>query len=223
MIILIGDLHGEFGYLPNILKDVPNDATLIQVGDFGVYRELKDQWERMIDQLDRFEKPIYFIDGNHEELPLFYDPDVIEPQKVWKNLIWIPRGTVMEIDGYRIGFMGGAASPDRVLRTEGLSWWPQEAISYGEFERMLQQEGPIDLLITHTPPDSVVRRHFRHPSILFSSWRLPSDWKDWSAIAVEKIWNHFGQPALVCGHFHKTIQDGNVRILDINEVLEWNG
>lgn len=222
---ILGDVHGEFEFLPTILKDVPDDGQIIQIGDFGVYREYKDRWNKIAAQLDRFEKPIWFIDGNHEEFPLFYDPDQIEPYKVpgWDRLMWIPRGLVLEIEGRRIGFMGGAASPDRYHRTEGLDWWPQEAISYGEFERMMQNEGPIDFLITHSPPQRIVSKYFRHPSLTAPSWRLSPSWRDWSALAVEKIWDHFGNPDLVCGHFHARIKDGNCRILDINELVLWEG
>lgn len=222
-IYVIGDIHGEFEFLPNILKEVPDDGIIIQVGDFGVYREYRERWEKVARQLERFKNPIYFIDGNHEEFPLFYNPDQMGPMHVWERLIWIPRGTVMEFDGIRVGFMGGAASADKVHRTEGLSWWPQELISYGEFERMLQNEKPINLLITHSPPQRIISRHFRHPSFTAPSWRLPPDWKDWSASAVEKAWDHFDNPDLICGHMHASVKDENCRILDINELVVWEG
>jgi len=226
---LVGDLHGEFGFLPNILKDVPNDATIVQVGDFGVYRSLRNEWEKVLPQLDRFKNPIYFIDGNHEEFPIFYDVDTTVPRNIWPKLTWIPRGTVMEINGLRVGFMGGAASPDKALRKEGMDWWPQEAISYGEFERMVSHS-KVDLLVTHSPPESIVKQYFRHPAFQYPAWKLSPKWRDWSAVAVEKIWEHLEFPPIVCGHFHSDITHrhpvGNgeystVRILDIAEVLKW--
>jgi len=219
-IYVIGDIHGGFEFLPNILKDVHPSAFVVQVGDFGVYREYKSRWEKVVKDIKQH---IFFIDGNHEEFPLFYDPDRRVPLPVWPQLTWIPRGTVLEVNGYRIGFMGGAASVDKALRTEGLDWWPQEVISYGEFERMLKNEGPIDLLITHTPPQRIISRRFRHPSMVAPSWRLSPDWIDWSAVAVEKIWDHFDNPDLICGHFHSSFKDENCRALDINELVVWEG
>ena len=46
----------------------------------------------------------------------------------------------------------------------------------------------------------------------------PAAWRDPSAINIETLWDAVGNPPLVCGHMHRSLVDGNVRILDINEV-----
>ena len=217
MIVFIGDLHGGFEWLPNILKHVPRDATLIQVGDFGFwYGHPQELWERIWPELG-FEKPMYAIDGNHEYYPMF--KGATEPTEIWEGVIYIPRSTVLDIEDYKIGFMGGGGSIDYMFRKEGVSWFKEEQISHAEFER-LHSVDYIDILVTHVPPTSACKAHFMHPSVAFPSWGLPKDWRDPSQDKVEDLWLKFGKPPLICGHMHKSVTYENVRMLAINEVYE---
>jgi len=215
MIVFIGDIHGQFEWLPNILKHVPKDATLIQVGDFGFWHgHPKKEWNRIWPTLG-FEKPMYAIDGNHEYLPMFRD--MVDPTEIWEGVIYLPRGTVLDIEGYKIGFMGGAGSIDYMFRMPGVSWFAEEQISDEQFDRLFGVDH-IDILVTHAPPTSVARAHFIHPSAAFPSWGLPGDWFDPSQDKVERLWTKFGKPPLICGHMHRSIVHDTCRILDINEV-----
>jgi len=225
MIVFIGDLHGAFEWLPTILKNVPRYATLIQVGDFGFWPGHYEMlWKRY--WVGRpgyfpglgFEKPMHIIDGNHEYFPMFYDKT--EPTEIWEGALYIPRGTVMEIDGLRIGFMGGGGSVDYKLRKLGVDWFLEEQISDEQFEKLYNAD-PVDILVTHVPPTNITELNFPHPSVSFPSWRIPSDWKDASQDKVQKIWEKHGEPPLICGHMHKSVIYDNVRILEINEVYEW--
>jgi hypothetical protein len=68
-------------------------------------------------------------------------------QPSWKHM---PRGSVLEVDGYRVMFFGGASSIDKAWRVEGSSWWRQEDITYAQVRKALDTvEGPIDALFTH--------------------------------------------------------------------------
>ena len=102
MIIFLGDLHGEFHLLPMLLKNVPKDATIIQVGDFGLYPDRKELWDAAWDEL-QLENPILFIDGNHEYHPLFKGIDA--PTEIWKGAKFIPRGTIMTLENKIFGFL----------------------------------------------------------------------------------------------------------------------
>ena len=219
MIVFVGDTHGEFAFLPKILKNVPEDATIIQVGDFGFYPgHYEREWNRVWKSMDR-KTPMYFIDGNHEYHPnLSHD----KPKEVWQGLIHLPRASRMEIDGKNIVFFGGAFSPDRIFRVLGRDYFSSEVPSQEQFQKLLDIDVKVDLFVTHTAPQSVVDAWFPHPSI-FKDWELPRDWFDPTARMVEKAWNKFGKPPMVCGHFHKTIisYPGPVRLLDINEIYEW--
>lgn len=216
MIVLMGDLHGDFLYLPTMLKDVPKDATIIQVGDFGfwpgTYRDhYSDQWVHYWRQC-RWEGKFYFIDGNHEYHPGLRHSEITE---VWPGAHFIPRGHVMEIDGLTIGFMGGAASIDSLYRTAGKDWFPEELITQVQFETLYNQDVELDLLVTHTPPASVIRSNFSTNAHL--EFGQPDNWYDPSAVLVQQLYEKFDCPT-ICGHMHKHVIDGKCRILDINEV-----
>jgi len=215
MIVFIGDLHGGFEWLPNILKHVPRDATLIQVGDFGFWPgHPQNHWEKTWPKLG-FEKPMYVIDGNHEHFPLF--EGLMEPTEIWKGLRYVPRGNVLDLEGYKVGFMGGGASLDGIYRRKKVDWFDEEQITDEQFER-LNSADHVDILVTHVPPHSFTRNHFQHPSIAFPSWKLPSNWIDPSQVKVELLWLNFGKPTLICGHMHRSIFDHPIRLLNINEV-----
>ena len=216
MIVLIGDLHGDFVYLPKILERVPKDATIIQVGDFGFWPKKYSEhyrlsWERSWEQCE-WEGKFYFIDGNHEYLPGLQFSEITE---VWKDAFFIPRGHVMEIDGLTIGFMGGAASVDELYRSPGYSWFPEELVTQEQFERLYNQDVKLDLLVTHTPPTSVIRANF--DTTIHLDFGLPDNWHDPSAAFVQQLYEKFDCP-LICGHMHRHIIDGRCRILEINEV-----
>jgi len=218
MIVFWGDTHAEFDFFPAILEKIPQDATIIQVGDFGYWPDRMRRWDRMWEKLGR-ERPIYFIDGNHEYHPnLSHD----KPTEVWKGLIHIPRGHVEVIDGKRIAFFGGAFSPDRIFRKLGRDYFLDEVPSQEEFQRLLDIEGPIDMMVTHTAPESVINAWFPHLS-KNTDWKLPLDWYDPTSRMLDKAWDRFGRPPLVCGHMHKSIVSypGPVRILDAMEIWEW--
>ena len=217
MIVFIGDIHGAFEWLPNLLKHVPRDATLIQVGDFGFwYGHPQKLWERIWPELG-FEKPMYAIDGNHEYYPMF--KGATEPTEIWEGVVYVPRGNVLDIEGHKIGFMGGGGSIDYMFRKEGVNWFEEEQISDAEFERLYNIDY-VDILVTHVPPNCATKAHFAHPSVTFPSWGLPKDWNDSSMDKVQDLWMKFGKPPLICGHMHRSVVYENVRVLDINEVYE---
>jgi hypothetical protein len=83
---------------------------------------------------------------------------------------------------------------------------------------LLQGAGGVDLMVTHTPPDWMIRKHFS-PDGLRSFGIDPETWRDLSAEAVEQVWRELNEPPLVCGHMHRSVKDGKCRILDINEVM----
>jgi hypothetical protein len=42
---------------------------------------------------------------------------------------------------------------------------------------------------------------------------------DVAARRVEEVWKRIGEPMLVCGHMHRSVIDGQCRILNINELV----
>jgi len=86
MITFFGDVHGHWPIFVDLLKKVPEDHVVIQVGDIGI-------WPPYWDTID-LPRKVYFIDGNHEYFP--YLNGIIEVKEIRPNLFYVPRGTVME-------------------------------------------------------------------------------------------------------------------------------
>lgn len=217
MLGLLGDLHGDFWVMTNLIPKLENvDITVIQVGDFGYYPDrhrgtILDG--TTLDYWPDTEFPVYWIDGNHEWHPFLRG--ITKVTELKKNLFYVPRGTVLDLEGYRIGFMGGAESIDKFHQMKRGTWFPDETITREQIERLWDRKD-IDILVTHTAPASVVRAHF--PPLDLQEWGLPAAWKDTSSILVDELWNNLGRPPLYCGHFHKSIIHDTCRILDINEL-----
>lgn len=209
--IIIGDIHGQFNVLEPIISKNP-DAVIIQVGDFGFWPILRQAWPGLL-------KPIYFIDGNHDYIPGL-SIDAEEPKEVWPGAIYVPRGVVLELEGKRVLFLGGSKSVDRNFRKEGSinhGWFRTEQLTEAQAERALANY-PVDLMITHTPPDFLIREQFSPEGLKWFGLD-PNTWVDESSRLVEKVWKGLGEPQLYCGHMHRSVIHSKIRILEINEMV----
>ena len=214
MLALVGDIHGNFYRLRELserVKDRDDISAIIQVGDFGYYPNLIRQLEML-----KFPKSIYWIDGNHEHFDLFMD--ITEVTEMHENVFYVPRGTIMSLDNKKIAFLGGAASVDKdIRRGYGMDWSPKENISPEHILRF-GDETSVDMMITHCPPQWMIQKHF-DPLVLERYFGLSRTWRDPNADIVEQVWAKFGKPSLYCGHMHRSVVDGNCRILTIDEIL----
>ena len=221
MILLLGDIHGNVSVLRKavgIATEV-GAAAIIQVGDFGLMPKggLEEGFHRVAKDSPI---PIYFIDGNHDDCQRWVQ--LREVTRIWEdsNLFYIPRGTVMELDGRTIAFMGGAASIDKDSRLRnGWHWDEFENIHPSEVLRLFKNaEGKnIDMLITHDTPTSVTAAHFDDSGKLW--FGVGKDWHDHNMDVIQKIWDNLGNPQIYCGHMHKSVIGPNYRILNIDELL----
>ena len=153
LVRLVGDIHGKFydyevhslgrGIRHNT-DHVP--AYSVQVGDFGIgfnspyWHDQVNSW--MIDN------PTHrFIRGNHDN-----------PELCKTMAGYIPDGTV-EKD---VMYVGGAWSIDHAWRTPGVSWWPDEELSYEELDKLVTKFGQVKprVMITHDCPTSVAHKMF---------------------------------------------------------------
>jgi predicted phosphodiesterase len=219
MILLLGDIHGQCGILKRAL-DVSkhSDATaIIQLGDFGLFQDNEDWFRKNIEDAHI---PIYFIDGNHDDCRRWIECDSVH--RVWddRELYYIPRGTVMELDGRTIAVMGGASSINKAwLLRDNMHWDPNEDITQEQIDTLLRNADgkKIDMFLTHCPPHSVIQQNFD------PLWKLhfdvSIDWIDPNQVIIEELWHKMGTPDVYSGHMHKRIQGMTYRILDINELL----
>lgn len=223
MIHFIGDVHGDFRKLFSLVQDMREEDTIIQVGDFGVWPQLHDSYMKA-----RWANPaqrrgdMFFIDGNHDYIPML-PINALEMTEIWKDLWYMPRGYVGMVEDKRVLFLGGSKSVDRKWRHCGSQehgWFPEEQLTESQAALAVLSAKPfdgVDLIVSHTPPDWIIRKHLS-PEGLMPFDIDPKTWLDESALLVENVWKKLGEPQLIAGHLHKSIVDGNIRVLGINEV-----
>ena len=109
-VCLVGDIHGMFApFRAFALRAIGCGAAVVQVGDFG--HGFLDR-RTSADAGDFFREhagTCGFIRGNHDD-----------PGTCRANPGWIPDGC--QDPAWDIMFVGGAASSDRRLRTQGVYW-----------------------------------------------------------------------------------------------------
>ena len=211
MIKIIGDIHGDYSVISKHASTYDDVTAIIQVGDFGWHR-------RAFEYFNEYPllRPVYAIDGNHE---YFEWIDYEEVTEIVPNLFFVPRGSVLKLDGRRIGLRGGAASVDKAYRlSRGIHWDGRENITSEQFER-LADVTEVDVLITHCPPQSVIQAHF-NPQNLVDYFGLPITWRDPNADLIQTLWDRLGNPMIYSGHMHKSVIGPNYRILDIDEAVD---
>lgn len=233
MILLLGDIHENIASLYYAIQKAQEQGAVavIQVGDFGLFG--RDGIPKGFHKALRDAKiPVYFIDGNHDDCTRWVACEGITRIFEDRELFYVPRGTVMEIDGRTIAFMGGAGSIDKAARLKyGWQWDENENISPHEVLRLMEnvKDKKIDVLITHGPPNSVVDKHFDPLQKL--AFDVSIDWQDHNLVIIDHIWKALGYPDIYSGHMHKRIsgyfcydenddsKQGHYRILDIYETF----
>jgi hypothetical protein len=201
MIGFIGDVHRAFDRLAGSVAEFPaNVDVAIQVGDLGLH---SDDFGPSGPGLPPLARTVYYVTGNHDHEPSYRG--ITRPTEMAPNLVFVPRGTVLELDGRRIAFLGGGDSViDRAVRRAGVDWWPEERVTMKDVARF-ERVGQVDFLVCHTPPAFVYHACGFTP--------------DPSALAVGLAWQILGRPQVVCGHLHKSQEIGRVRVLDELEVM----
>lgn len=208
---VLGDVHGEFRVFDHVQATLAHDpdAIVIQVGDFGIWPgwETRYAW-------DALRVPVYFIDGNHEHFPSLPPAGVIT--RLFPNLYYAGRGSIITLDGRRIGFVGGGESIDYKWRAFKVSWFPEERVLPEDIAPLL--DANLDLIVTHSPPETARAALF--PPLRTWEWRLEDGWFDRSMTCLDALVKRHPNTPWYCGHMHKSERWNNVRMLDINELLE---
>lgn len=149
-------------------KNLTRDDYVIILGDFGLYWHEDKTYQYWRQWLQNKPFTILWIDGNHEN----HDWINAMPVSIWNggevhrdgNIIHLMRGQIFNIDGKKFLTMGGAASYDKVYRTEGTSWWPQEVPSAQEinecYDNLEKVNNKVDYVLTHTCPVHLISPMF---------------------------------------------------------------
>lgn len=150
-ILLLGDVHGKFHLLPDILRNAEKLGVeaVIQVGDFAFFLS-------MMINLKPFAIPFYVIDGNHENHEWLHKQD----HNSWArdlNLHYMSRGSIKQFGSSTVGFVGGAMHADR--KQEGNT--SKRTTNYildvevREAAQTFNEVGKLDLMVTHSCPHSI--------------------------------------------------------------------
>jgi hypothetical protein len=198
---LVGDVHGDHHAINQILQSCHFYDLTIQIGDYGAGFGA-EAYLPLIGE-DKFR----VLHGNHDN-----------PKTLANYPHNLGRFGVFEIGDKKIFFIAGAWSIDQAHRTPGLSWWPDEELSYFETEECLKLWESvcheIDFVISHDGP-SVFTQHIKKVfPIETHTGRL-----------LWEMWKIHQPPYWTIGHWHqscvKKIDNTEFRCLNINEEWIW--
>lgn len=234
-VAVLGDVHGNSGWMRMLAKALPYLApdvtTILQLGDW---------WMPAAEMDEAFAATnitaIYVTNGNHEpwgKVSRILNKHPGEAVRV-SEIVWLlPRPARLSIGGRSVLSLGGASSVDRDSRIEGLTWWPDEAIT-DEHVATAIAGGPADLMLTHESPAGTpvraVREILRTNPHAFPKAALEASAA--SRARVNEVWDTVRPELLAHGHMHvagggKTVDgrrvasfgregfEGNVGILDM--------
>ncbi len=163
-IMLAGDWHGNWPWSRYCVEHAHRQGAdiIVHLGDFGFWVPCLETIKFLGDlqkELASYGITLYWVDGNHE-----YHPGIDEwvdatdglpwADRRFPNIIHLPRGFRWTWWGQTWLALGGAHSVDRLMRTEGRSWWDREHISVIEAARA-KAGGKVDVMVTHDCPDGV--------------------------------------------------------------------
>ena len=218
MIYITGDIHGR-----NDISKLRHNKTLttlnaedylIIAGDFGGVWD--GNWQDITVQKFYNEQPYttLFIDGNHENFDLLnsYPVDCWNGGKVHRitdKIVHLMRGQVFIIAGKTIFTFGGGLSVDKIYRTPGLTWWPQEEPSEYEcreaMDNLERHNFMIDFIVTHAGPESIVRNEIHSVHNLLC---LNCETEKF----LDKVLESTEYSHWYCGHYHFDVEIPNRRL-----------
>ena len=165
-VFVTGDCHGDFRKIYAFADKMelgPNDYIMV-LGDMGLFwrHDRRDANYFINDFEYEFDFNLYFVDGNHENFKILNSlpEDENGMGYISKHIRHLKRGCRYEIDGKSILAIGGADSVDQFRRTEGLSWWKEEAITQEDIDKV--EPGYYDYVLSHTCPLSVFEANKIH-------------------------------------------------------------
>ena len=158
-VYVTGDKHQEYAGLFTMADKLnlnENDYVIV-LGDMGLFwRHDKRDANSFIKYFEEnYNFNLYFVDGNHENFKILnsLDEDENHMGYISEHIRHLKRGRRYNIGGKDILAIGGADSVDKFRRTEGLSWWKDEAITDEDVDRI--DAGHYDYVLSHTCPTSV--------------------------------------------------------------------
>jgi predicted phosphodiesterase len=207
-VLLVGDVHGRWDELTARLAAArAADQPIVQVGDFGLGFLPQPQEAAALAALDRFlvdrRCQLWVIRGNHDN-PARWAHAEADP---WRAIHLVPDYTVLRLEGHTLLCVGGAISIDRLARSPGISYWPDEGFRLDAQRLAALDLSGLDMVVTHTAPDDAPPREpgavvhmyaAADPGLLRE---LPEERRQISRLR-ELLLQRAGPRLWVYGHFH---------------------
>lgn len=198
----VGDVHGHLYEFKLVVESKPKDIDkIIQVGDFGIGFGQSDYWHESLDEY-MIENNIYFLRGNHDNPTQCGEMQNNLMAGQHKDFFVIP----------------GAWSIDYAYRTEGISWWKDEELSYEELDRMLSIYNLVRprVMVTHDCPLSVSNKLFIERGKSFSGMQ----YKTRTGSALEEMFKLHKPKLWLFGHWHCDVDEviDGTRFICLNEM-----
>ena len=173
------------------------DDYVIIAGDCGVIWSERTNYYR-IKNYAALPFSVLFADGNHENFDLLNAYPVTQwkggkVHQIADSILHLMRGQIFQIQGKSIFTFGGADSTDKLMRTEGESWWRAEMPSQAEYDEAIanlaKAGNKVDYMITHTcderalyyPPlrDPGARRGIHPSNIMLNNFEETVQYGHW--------------------------------------------
>jgi predicted phosphodiesterase len=192
-ITLVGDIHGKYKRMHEIIREKNKHEYIVALGDVGFDFSTLDNVDP-----DKFK----IVGGNHDN----YDKIINIPH-------YLGDYGYTTLNGISFYFYRGAYSIDRQYRTIGIDWWEDEQNDIETFmkARELYREIKPDIFLAHDCPDFMVPEYIgpyakRYENI--TGWALGELYK----IHQPKLFIH--------GHYHvsKNTQYGDTKFVCLNEL-----
>lgn len=196
-VLIVGDVHAQFHMLKEIIefaKERDGVDKCIVCGDYGIWNDFKTNVIPNEYKID-YGMPVYFCDGNHEN---HAELDKYERGKIHQLTDWLhfcAFGSVLDIDGYKFLFCGGADSIDKQYRKPFVSWWPTECIALEDLDYLPDEK--IDVVISHTGPTEPSRLLADTAGLQFGGKLL-----DPSCAYLDRVLDRYQPKHWFFGHWH---------------------
>ncbi|MFC4995425.1 metallophosphoesterase [Rubritalea tangerina] len=155
----IGDIHGKFTELTQVLANLPSGAQIVCVGDIGL-GFIDSREPSCLAEVDVMAAQkghtVWLMRGNHDDPKIWH-----EERSDWNAALTNVRIPAdihrMKIENVHVIMVGGATSLDRSHpeRIDNHNWWKDEAVDSAaprQVELMVEAYGRADILITHAGP-----------------------------------------------------------------------
>jgi len=192
-ITILGDVHGKYRRLHEIIREKDRYEYIIQIGDLGFDYSTLDNVDP-----DKFK----IVSGNHDNMD---------------KIIHIPHYLgdygYTSVNSVNFFYYRGAYSIDRQYRTIGIDYFEDEQLSIEQFmqARELYRKIKPDIVLAHDCPDFMVSRYIGPHS------RIYENITNW---ALGELYNIHQPKLFIHGHYHvsKTTQYGDTKFVCLNEL-----